>query len=415
MKIIIVAIGSQGDVNPFVKIGTALHQRGHDVMVLSNNYFKTSVQDAGLDFTAVGSTGDFEKMVNTVDLKNPAKTMMPILDCLYFPSMEPVYDAINKLFTPGETVVMAITLAFGARMAREKLGVPLVTCHLSPVSFRSSLCPARHDGLWMPHWMPRFYKDGMWRLIDVIADKMLAPPINGMREKIDLPPVRRVMKDWIHSPDKVIGFFPEWFAEPQADWPGHTELSGFVFFDEADTRPMPPELETFLSNGDPPVVFTPGTAVKNAGMFFKNSIKACEKLKCRAVFLSQYKDQIPENLPADIYFCRYAPFSKLLPSASAIVHHGGIGTCAQALKAGIPQLLVPSGLDQHDNASRLSALGLGAEICMKKYQATAVTDRLGELTKNSRVRMQCRKIAADLKSNDPVSRVCDIVESMTHP
>ena len=155
MNILIVAIGSMGDVNPFVKIGTALRQRGHDVTFLSNSYFSESVQNAGLDFISVGSIEEYNKMVEEVDLNNPSEIMIPILNRLYFPSMQKVYDTIKEKYTPGETIVIGITMAFGARIAQEKLGIPLITCHLSPVSFRSSIRPARHYGLWMPAWMLR--------------------------------------------------------------------------------------------------------------------------------------------------------------------------------------------------------------------------------------------------------------------
>ncbi len=362
MKIIIVAIGSEGDINPFISMGIRLQERDHDVHFLTNNYFYKSVQAAGLKCIAVGSADDFNMMVDEIDLNSPSKIMMPVLNRLYFPSMRIVYDTIKELYTSGETIVIGITLAFGARIAQEKLGIPLITCHLSPVSFRSSIRPARHDGLWMPDWMPKFYKDGVWRLIDLVADKIMAPPINEMRDKLDLPPVKNIMKDWIHSPDKVIGLFPDWFAKPQTDWPKNTELTNFIFFDEPGKNPVQPELKKFIGAGEPPIIFTAGTAIKNAAVFFKESIKVCEILNSRAVFLSRYKNHIPKNLPESIIYCEYAPFNKLLPSSAALVHHGGIGTCAQALRAGIPQLLTPFGMDQHDNSSRLFELGVGNEV-----------------------------------------------------
>jgi len=98
-----------------------------------------------------------------------------------------------------------------------------------------------------------------------------------------------------------------------------------------------------------------------------------------AVFLSRYKNHIPKNLPESIIYCGYAPFNKLLPSSVALVHHGGIGTCAQALRAGILQLLTPFGMDQHDNSSRLIELGVGKEVSMKKYKNSIVADKLRKL------------------------------------
>jgi UDP:flavonoid glycosyltransferase YjiC (YdhE family) len=249
-------------------------------------------------------------------------------------------------------------------------------------------------------------------LIDLVADKILGPPINEMCSKLNLPPAKYIMKNWIHSDDKVMGFFPDWFAEPQPDWPKNTELTDFVFFDEAEMKPMSSELEKFISQGEPPVIFTPGTAVKNADLFFKASIKACEILNTRAVFLSSYRDQIPDNLPKNIYYCRYAPFSKLFPHASTVVHHGGIGTCAQALRAGIPQLIVPFGFDQHDNSLRLRKLGVGSELSIKKYTGFTAADKLRALIENKDAYAQCKKISDKIEDNDSLTKICKIVERM---
>jgi len=281
---------------------------------------------------------------------------------------------------------------------------------LAPVSIPSTLYPAKLDGLWMPHWMPKIYKAGIWRLIDILTDMFLGPPINKIRKKLDLPKVRSIIRHWIHSPDKVIGLFPDWFAEPQSDWPKKTEVTNFLFFDESDNNPMSPELEKFIAEGEPPIIFTAGTAINDAAPFFKASAEACDILNTRGVFLSRYKDHIPNDLSPNIYYCEYAPFSKLLPYSSALVHHGGIGTCAQALRAGIPQLITPFGMDQPDNSSRLQELGVSVELRLKKYKSSAVADQLGKLLGNKDVHTRCKKLADKLKNIDPLSDVCRIIE-----
>jgi rhamnosyltransferase subunit B len=410
MNIIIVAIGSQGDVNPFIKIGLALQKREHDVTLLSNNYFKESIQNAGLNFISVGTTEEYNKMMDEVDIKNPAKTTNVVLKYLYIASMQKVYDTIKKLAIPGETILLGITMAFGARIARDKLGIPLITCHLAPVSFPSVSHPARMDGIPMPYWMPEFYRAGVWWFFDKLTDMFLAPPINKLRKKVGLPKVRKIIRQWIHSPDQVIGLFPSWFAESQPDWPDNVALTNFIFFDESDKKPMPPELEKFIDRGDPPVVFTTGTGINDAVSFFNESAKACDILNTRGVFISQHSEQIPNNLPINIHYCEYAPFSKLFPSSSAVVHHGGIGTCAQALRAGIPQLITPFGMDQPDNSLRLEALGVSAELRMKQYKSSIASKKLRILLGDKDVHLRCKKIADGLKNIDPLPNVCKIIE-----
>ncbi len=414
MNVLIVAIGSQGDVNPFLKIGMALQGRGHEVTILSNSYFKKSVQDAGLGFAPVGTTDEYHKMVDAVDTKNPTKTVKVVMDLLYFNSMQIVYDTIRQLNVPGQTVVLGITMAFGARIAQEKLGIPMITFHLAPNSIPSVVCPSRMDGFWMPHWMPMFYKAFVWRFIDLLTDLFLGPRINKMRQNLGLPKTKKILRQWLHSPDKVIGLFPAWFVQPQQDWPKNTQTTDFVLFDEADNNPIPTPLEEFIRTGDPPVVFTAGSAVNGARAFFKASVEACELLNIRGVFLSKFADHIPDNLPPNIHFSIYAPFSKLLPHASALVHHGGVGSCAQAMRAGVPQLVTPFGMDQPDNARRLSNLGIGAELRLKQYKGPAVADRLGHLLGDQEVRTRCQKVAHRFKNSDPLVDICRIIENQAN-
>lgn len=414
MKILIVAIGSQGDVNPFIKIGLALQERAHDVTILSNDYFRDSIRRAGLDFSPVGSSEDFTKMVDKVDTGKPAKTVSAVMDYLYFNSMQETYDTIENLQIPGNTVILGITMAFGARIAREQLGIPLITCHLAPVSFPSVSRPAKYDGFWMPHWMPGVYKAVAWRLIDLLSDMGLARPINGFRKKLGLPGVSRIFRSWLHSPDRVMGLFPDWFAPRRPDWPAGSGLTGFVFFDESENRPIPKALETFIANGEPPVVFTAGTAVSGAAAFFRTSVRACEILNLRGVFLTQYRESVPKELAKNFHYCEYAPFSRLFPKAAAVVHHGGIGTCAQGLRAGIPQLVSPFGMDQPDNASRLVALGVGDTVRMNRYKSRVVAKKLDRLIRDNGVQARCKQIADKINRSDPLDEICRMIEAMVN-
>lgn len=411
MKILIVAIGSQGDVNPFIKIGMELQKRGNEVTLLSNDFFRDSIKNAGLDFSPVGSIEDYNKMVDAVDVKKTAKTVKMVMKYLYFNSMQKTYDTIKELYTPGETIVLGITMAFGARMARDKLGIPLITCHLAPVSFPSISWPAKYDGIWMPHWMPGFYKKLMWRFIDILSDIGLAKPINRMRKELGLPGTKRVIRNWIHSPDKVLGLFPDWFAQQRSDWPAASELAGFVFFDEAENKPISKGLETFIAKGNPPVIFTAGTPISGAASFFETSARACEKLNLRGILLTRYRESIPQNLTENIYYCEYAPFSKLFLKVSAVVHHGGIGTCAQALRAGIPQLITPFGMDQPDNASRLVKFGVGEKIHIKKYKSPVVEKKLERLITDKTIKIRCKQIACKFNNLDPVDHICKTIEA----
>ncbi len=92
----------------------------------------------------------------------------------------------------------------------------------------------------------------------------------------------------------------------------------------------------------------------------------------------------------------YVPFSKVLPRAAALVHHGGIGTTAQALAAGVPQLVVPFAHDQPDNAARVRRLGVGDFLLPRRYRVGVVLQSLRRLLASSTVRENCRRRAGEL-------------------
>ncbi len=140
-------------------------------------------------------------------------------------------------------------------------------------------------------------------------------------------------------------------------------VAGFTFYDGTQGgAELTPELKQFLDAGEPPIVFTLGSAaVMTPGSFYQESIQAAKLLNRRAVLLIG-KNAPPENLPDDILAVSYAPYSQIFPYACAIVHQGGIGTTAQALRAGRPTLVMPYSHDQPDNAARVERLGTSRTI-----------------------------------------------------
>ena len=161
----------------------------------------------------------------------------------------------------------------------------------------------------------------------------------------------------------TLALFSPLLARPQPDWPPNTQVTGFVFYETS--HELPPDIEAFLDAGDPPVVFTLGTsAVGAAGDFYDESARAAETLGCRAILLTgtDSRNLPPRKLPSSIMTAGYVPHGAVFPRAAATVHHGGIGTTAQALRAGRPMLVVPHAHDQFDNAFRVQKLGVARTV-----------------------------------------------------
>jgi UDP:flavonoid glycosyltransferase YjiC (YdhE family) len=315
---------------------------------------------------------------------------------------------------PKSTVLVYSTLAFGARIAQETLRLPGVAVHLSPSIFFSAIEPPKFKGVFLPPWLPVGLKRAMLSFASaVFIDRIFAGPVNDFRKTLNLPPVRGILKEWCHSPQRVIGLFPAWYAQPQADWPPQAVVTGFPLFDEKDVAGLTPELELFLERGSPPIVFTPGSANLYGHKFFDAGIRACTLLNRRGILLTRHSEQIPKNLPAGVIHAPYAPFSQLLPRSAALVHHGGIGTTAQGLHAGIPQLIMPMSFDQPDNADRVQRLGAGDWLSPRKFTAKNVAAKLARLLESTAVKDACGVITGRFATGpDPLAETVRWIEQL---
>lgn len=410
MHIVLITVGSAGDVHPFVGLGTGLKERGHRVTVVTNGYFEPVVREAGLEFTSTGSREDYLSFIANPDMWHPLKGFKILLKDAFLPITRPVYDLLAGL-NPRETVLVSSFYSFGARVAHEKMKFPFVSVHLQPACFTSAHKPAA--GMSMPGWLPVWSKRFILNALEkVFIDPMVAPTINPLLAELGLPKAQRFLSSWVHSPQKVIGLFPEWFAEPQPDWPSQTELAGFYSYDRKGEKPLAKEVLQFLDAGDPPIVFTPGTANVHGDEFFKTSIEASRLLGKRALLLTSHRNALPATLPDDVAHCDYLPFSTVLPRAAAIVHHGGIGTAAQAMAAGVPQLVTPMAFDQPDNAARLERLGIGAFLRPGKYRSKQAAQKLEHLLGNRQVKERCADISAKIDFKRALDTACTAIEQV---
>jgi len=411
VNVLLVPLGSHGDIHPFVGIGLGLRARGHRVRMIVNPFFAPLVEGVGLELIPLGTADEYRRLNQHPDLWHRTRGTRLIFSLLGS-FIRPMYRLIAEHCTPGETVMAASTLALGARVAQDRLGIPTATIHLQPTVIRSAIAPAKVPGVPMAPWVPPWVRRAIYFAADrLVIDPLLAPPLNSFRREIGLDPVRRVMDYW-HSPQRVIGLWPQWFAPPQPDWPQQVRLTGFPLYDERGFTKLPDELVAFLNGGDQPIAFTPGSAMWNGRRFFEQSIAACQLLGRRGLLLTRHYEHVPANLPSTVRHIEYAPFSELLPRCDALVHHGGIGTCAQALAAGVPQLVMPNAHDQPDNAARLVRLGVARIIEPQEYRPAIVARALAELLDSSEVRNHCDSAKTRLRGAEPLGPTCDLIEQL---
>lgn len=391
MHFIISALGTAGDVLPFVAIAKALMSRGDRVTLLTCAPFIAVAKRNGVDAVEVLSQAEYDKTLQDPRLWKPNEGFVAAVQGFANPSMASAYQYVIENSHP-DTVIVGSSVSFGARCAAEKKSLRYIATHLAPAIFRSNVRPPRFPGLWMPNWMPSTFKDSTWYLIDTLYyDRVLLPALNSFRKERGLPAVTRLLHDWIHAKNATLALFPEWFAAPQKDWVEGVKLSHFPLFDGEPTPAANNDLAEWIERVGAPILFTHGSGKHENAEMLKSAMGACQNLNVPGILLSASNvgtTQLPENFRIE----KYVPFSSMLKHMKSIVHHGGIGTLSQALRAGIPQLIMPMSHDQHDNSQRALSLGVARELDPGHCHAAALSDALYEMHNHSMVAARCRQI-----------------------
>src|SRR5579859_3198095 len=227
MQVLLIALGSHGDVHPFVGIGLGLRARGHRVKVVAYYNFRALVERAGLEFISCGTEEQFNRFASDPRAWKKfggTKLILGFVSTL----IRPIYQIVAENYVPGETVMAASSMALGARVAQDHLKIPTASVHLQPTMLRSAIDPSHIQGMLTSRWVPKWMIWMQYGLADkLVVDRALAPELNAFRAELGLGPVKCVFGTYVHSPQRVIGLFPQWFAPAAQDWPKQVRLTGF--------------------------------------------------------------------------------------------------------------------------------------------------------------------------------------------
>jgi rhamnosyltransferase subunit B len=418
MRLILTALGSYGDVHPMVGLGAAMRRRGHQVFIIANPHFRSVVESAQLQLLPIGTQQEYDELAHHRDLWHPFRGPKMILQMCMVNLLRGLYGLIKTHYVAGETVLGAHPLDIASRIFQEQVDAPLASIHYSPIGLRSMWESPQMFGMWLgqsaPGWVKRIQ---FWLGDRYLIDRWLRPEVNDFRWELGLPPIQRVLYRWCFSPRRVIGLFPDWFAAPQPDWPAKTALAGFPLWDQAANGPsatvgLSDEMLQFLDDGDAPIVFSPGSAMTEGHAFFVAAVEACQRLGRRGILLTGYPEHLPKELPPEVRYFGFVPFSSLLPRAAAFVHHGGIGSSSQGLVSGRPQLLMPMAYDQLDNAVRLHRLGVGTYLRRRQFRGPAVASHLEKLLASKQTSQQCDQWAQRCDGQASLEIACELLEEL---
>jgi rhamnosyltransferase subunit B len=399
VHVIIAAIGTSGDTLPLIELGQQLLKSGHHVDFIGLSYFADRAARAGLPFHSVGPANLFEEMArdpSVWDWHVGFRSLWKVLGA----AMADTFVCINKLRQP-DTILVGSSGAVGIRLAQEKFGLRAMTVHMSPFYFfsREENCLGGL-GAW-PRWLPRMVRAAMLNAIDYFyIDGACANDVNQLRRSLGLANERHIFTRWIHSPDRVVCAVPAWFARAQTDWPVNAVSTGFPVAPPSEIWTPSAALTKFLADGDQPIVVSACTGAGAASTFFQRAIEAAGIANQRVILVTRFPDQIPQPLPAHAFLIDYAPFDKLFPYARALIHNGGIGTIALAMRARLPQIIVPFAYDQFFNGMRLALLG-ACVVVRRKRSGAELARALNAVVSNSSAAAQCAELQTrtDASSN----------------
>jgi UDP:flavonoid glycosyltransferase YjiC (YdhE family) len=410
MKILVITMGSRGDVNPFLQLAMKLKDAGHDVVLCASDNFRTLIVGQGFKFKPHLSQEEYETLMSDTDLWHPQKALPTFMKKGLLPATRKIYPLIMQERS-NDFLVVAPATALAAKLAAEKEGIKLVQLHLAPCMFRTLQDTAQIGTVPMGDNLPAWYKKLVWWTIDTfIFGPCIKKELNRFRQEIGLKPMSRIPYNWIFSSCLNAAVFSRHIAPQQPDWPMPSEVFDFLLYDGDEQ--VTPEAEKFLSQGEPPIIFTFGTAFYFAKGDFIESMKALEMLNARGIFLAPKTENLPERLPATIRAFPFLPLGKILPSCRAIVHHGGIGTLGQALKSGVPQLIRPLAFDQFDNAYRIAKRQLGSYLLARQYKAENIYQKLHAMLDDTAVAANCRNFARSIDSEKTLEKLVSAIEEI---
>ena len=424
-------MGSLGDLHPFIAVGLALHAEGVDVVLACASEYGPKVEQAGLAFQPIRPS--FDDMQRRLGLDRAQLTRAVLrrqdflLKRLLLPTVREAYEDMLPV-VDGASLVLTSSLSVGARLAAEKCSVPWLAIVLQPMMFLSAFDPPSLPGAeWLGPVLRRLGPGATGRLFGLLKRYLNSgcAPIHALRAAVGLPPTRLdPLFDGQFSAAGAIGLYSPLLGGVRQDYPRPCEVVGFAPFDSeaGDTAVLEPALQEFLARGPAPLVFTLGSLIVNSpGAFFRESVAAARALGMRAVLLvgEGPPEEFAASRDAGLYVCRYAPHSLLFPEAAVVTHQGGIGTLAQAMRSGRPQLVVPFYADQLDNAVRAERLGVARRLSPRHYTGRAAAQALGRLMSHEPYGARAAEIRERLAGEDGAARtaraVMDRLDSRAHP
>jgi UDP:flavonoid glycosyltransferase YjiC (YdhE family) len=381
MRIVLTSFGSTGDVQPFLALAVELRRCGHQPILACSPNFAVRAHEIGVEFAPIGPqldsaviraviTQQSEMTSVTEQVSHFIRVIVPYIPRMFQELKEVCRDAHVLISSPYQPA---------SRMVHDQSRCPFISVHLAP-----------------------FATVGSKELRDVTAK-----PINAVRASEGLPPLSDPMGADSVSSILALYAVSRYILRPPVNWQSHQKITGFLFLDSEGWEPDP-GLRDFLAKGPPPVVVSFGSVVhESPDAITELLLKAIDMVRCRAIIQHGWSGLARIKLPPNVYATSFVPHGWLFPKASCIVHHGGAGTTAAALRAGVPSVVVPHTLDQPIWAEVARAFGCcGGVLPYRQISAERLAEAIERTRDEARYRLRASEIASKIRAEQGVRSAC---------
>ena len=417
-RIVVTTFGSTGDLNPFIALALALRSRGHDVHFAVEANFASQLRL--LEFPVHLLTGDQEKALAPFRHKifttaQPLTSLRLLVDHYILPTLPAKVTELRAICQQADLLI-SVAPQFAASIVAELLHIPWVSVILTPSTLPSASIAAQPQSVPLPASLQRLSNRFSWFAGGMVLRQIVDRPINRVRRAFGVPPRSNLMWTGNLSPLLTTLAISSAFLPRPDDWPESVKMTGFCFWDRPTNWQCPETLQAFLHTEKPVVAVTAGSvAPEERSLFleyYQTSIESILACGAQALVINA-----PENIRLrepweDVLHLPFAPFSEVFPSCAAVIHHGGIGTIAQCLRAGVPSLVVPGGMDQPFNAAQVAQCKAGIWIARKHYTRKRAEQALRALISTPMYGQRMREIQAQILQEDGVATLCTLVEQI---
>jgi UDP:flavonoid glycosyltransferase YjiC (YdhE family) len=419
MRVVLATMGTLGDVHPFIALALGMQARGHVPVFAGAESVRPIAERHGIEFHPIRPDGPQLIADTGMDEGAIARAIATDFDFIINRVLVPYAEVTLADLTPvvaGADLVLASSFSIHARIAAQAAGVRLASALLQPITLLSAEDPpVLTRGETALVTLRRSFGAGAVRPLLRLAERRYAKglkPFAALRAAAGAPPFAG--NEMLSGPlavERAIGLWSSAFSPAPADVPPSFAQTGFLFYDGGFAgEGLAAEVQAFLEAGPPPLVFTLGSmAVYAEDGFYAASAEAARRLGRRAVLLvgDDLLDQHRHLAGDTVLVAGYAPHSQIFPRAAAVIGHGGIGTTAQAIRAGVPQLVCPIFGDQFDNAARIARAGLGLSLPKRRYTPARASAAITRLLASAAIAEQARAAGAAIAAEDGVGRALD--------